>query len=98
MGSPVTCILLCGGRCGFLPVEKGQDGSDLAEGSGGIVHASGSRTGPGFWCSEIPPDTEERAYAFASSLVRELERIGMREDKVGIGEIVDKPEDILQKL
>ena len=43
-------------------------------------------------------DAEERAYAFAASLVRELERAGSSDIRVGIGEIVDNPEDILKSF
>ena len=41
---------------------------------------------------------EERAYSFAASLLRELERMGSEAVKVGIGDIVDKPEDIFRSF
>ncbi|MCR4586983.1 MAG: response regulator [Lachnospiraceae bacterium] len=80
----------------FTPVGSGQDAAEaLADGSGGIVHASASRTGTRLLVlGDTAEDAEERAYAFASSLVRELERSDCGEIRVGIGEIVDAPEKI----
>ncbi len=97
MGSPMTASCYAVVDAAFSPVEKGQDlAFNLAEGSGGVVHASGSRTGTRLLIlGDTAQDTEERAYAFASSLVMELERVGCEKIMVGIGEIVEKPEDIL---
>lgn len=97
MGSPMTASCYVVVDAAFTPVEKGQDlAFNLAEGSGGVVHASGSRTGTRLLIlGDTAQDTEERAYAFASSLVMELERVGCEKIMVGIGEIVEKPEDIL---
>ena len=97
MGSPMTASCYVVVDAAFSPVEKGQDlAFNLAEGSGGVVHASGSRTGTRLLIlGDTAQDTEERAYAFASSLVMELERVGCEKIMVGIGEIVEKPEDIL---
>ena len=97
MGSPMTASFYAVVDAAFSPVEKGQDlAFNLAEGSGGVVHASGSRTGTRLLIlGDSARDTEERAYAFASSLVMELERVGCGKIMVGIGEIVEKPEDIL---
>ena len=84
----------------FNPVSNGQQiALDLAESSGGIIHASSTRTGCALLTlGDTAADAEERAYAFASSLVRELERAGSSEIRVGIGEIVDTPEDILKSF
>ncbi len=100
MGSPVTASCYAVVDAAFDPLEQGQDAAaTLAEGSGGIVHTSGSRTGTRLLVlGDTPADTEERAYAFTSSLVSELERIGCRQIKAGIGEIVEKPGDILHSF
>ena len=84
----------------FSPVDTGQGAAAvLAEGSGGIVHSSGSRTGTRLLTlGESSRDAEERAYAFAASLSTELERAGCSKIKIGIGEIVEKPAEILRSF
>jgi two-component system response regulator YesN len=84
----------------FDPVGKGQEAAfNLSESSGGVMHASSSRTGAALLVlGDNAGDAEERAYAFATSLVRELERIGCDKIRVGIGDIVDTPEDILKSF
>lgn len=84
----------------YQPVSEGQAiAFDLAEGSGGVMHATSSRTGSVLLVmGDTAEDAEERAYAFAASLVRELERAGSSDIRVGIGEIVDNPEDILKSF
>ena len=84
----------------YQPVSEGQAiVFDLAEGSGGVMHATSSRTGSVLLVmGDTAEDAEERAYAFAASLVRELERAGGSDIRVGIGEIVDNPEDILKSF
>ncbi len=73
--------------------------SSLMESSGGIIHTSGSRTGTRLLVlGDTASDAEERAYAFASSLTRELERAGCGHIRIGIGEIVDKPGDIYKSF
>ena len=100
MGSPVTASCYAVVDAAFEPLEQGQEAaSALAESSGGIVHTSGSRTGTRLLVlGDTPADAEERAYAFASSLVRELERTGCTHIIVGIGEIVEAPGDILHSF
>ena len=100
MGSSLTASHYVVTDAAFSPVEKGQEAAaTLAEGSGGIVHASGSRTGTRLLTlGESARDAEERAYAFASSLATELERAGCEKIKIGIGEIVEKPADILRSF
>ena len=97
MGSPVSASFYAVIDAAFQPVEKGQEAAAvLAEGSGGVVHASGSRTGTRLLTlGDTARDAEERAYAFASSLVTELERTGCTKIRVGIGDIVEKPAEIL---
>ena len=84
----------------FSPVEKGQEAAAaLAESSGGIVQASASRTGTRLLAvGDTAEDAEERAYAFAASLVSELERAECSGIHLGIGEIVDDPEKILNSF
>ena len=84
----------------FDPVGKGQEVAfNLSESSGGVMHASSSRTGTALLVlGDNAGDAEERAYAFATSLVRELERIGCGKIRVGIGDIVDTPEEILRSF
>ncbi len=84
----------------FDPVGKGQEAAfNLSESSGGVMHASSSRTGAALLVlGDNAGDAEERAYAFATSLVRELERIGCVKIRVGIGDIVDTPEEILRSF
>ena len=80
----------------FSPERTGQEAAaDLAASSGGIVFASASRTGSRLLVlGNTMEEAEERAYAFASSLVRELERLECSPIRVGIGDIVDTPEKI----
>ena len=80
----------------FEPASRGRSvAQDLTESSGGIVHASPTRTGSALLVlGDTADDAEERAYAFATSLVRELERIECSQIRVGIGEIVGAPEHI----
>ncbi len=84
----------------FEPVGKGQEAAyNLSEGSGGIIHASSSRTGSALLVlGDTADDAEERAYAFATSLVRELERIGCEKIRIGVGDIVGTPEEILKSF
>ena len=84
----------------FDPVGEGQAAaSDLADNSDGIVLSSPGRVGTRFLVlGETGEDVEEHAYAFAASLARELERIRGEKIRVGIGEIVDKPEEIYQSF
>ena len=84
----------------FSSLSEGQTAADaLADGSDDIVHASASRTGTRLLVlGNTGEDAEERAYAFANSLVCELERAGCTEIRVGIGEIVDQPEKILHSF
>lgn len=84
----------------FEPVETGYaDLTELAEGSGGIVHVSPCRTGGRVLVlGDNEEDTEERAYAFGASIATELERIGCSGIRISIGEIVETPEQIYRSL
>ena len=80
----------------FSPTAEGQAVADeLSEAGGGNVLPSPGRVGTRFLITgETVEDVEERAYAFATTLVRELEHTGSSEIRVGIGDIVEKPEEI----
>ena len=84
----------------YKPLNEGQEAAyALSEGSGGVMYATPTRTGSALLVlGDTAEDAEERAYAFAASLVRELERVGGSEIRVGIGDIVDAPEDILKSF
>ena len=73
--------------------------TELAEGSGGIVHVSPCRTGGRVLVlGDNDQDAEERAYAFGASIATEMERIGCGGIRISIGEIVETPEQICRSL
>ena len=84
----------------FEPVEAGRAAlTELAESSGGSAHVSGSRTGSRVLIlGGDDRDAEERAYAFASSAITELERHGCRAVRLSIGETVNAPGQILRSM
>ena len=84
----------------FEPGREGMEAlAELAEGSGGTVYATASRAGGRLLVlGDGEQDTEERAYAFASSAARELERAGCSRIRIGIGEIAEAPKDILRSM
>ncbi|MCQ2458064.1 MAG: response regulator [Clostridia bacterium] len=72
---------------------------ELAENAGGILYVTGCRTGARILIlGDNESDTEERAYAFASSAAKELERCGCRKIRACVGEIVGRPADIVKSL
>ena len=100
VGAKVTAPFYAVIDAAFTPLSEGQAAADvLSDNSDGIVHSSASRTGTRLLVlGDSGEDAEERAYAFANSLTRELERAGCSSIRVGIGEIVDRPEKILQSF
>lgn len=84
----------------FTPTGKGQEAAAaLAEASEGIVMSSAGKNGTRLLIlGKTLDDAEEQAYAFATSLARELERCECSEIRIGIGEIVETPEEILQSF
>jgi len=84
----------------FSPTATGQQASGtLADSSSGIVHATSSRTGSRLLVlGNTAEEAEERAYAFSTSLVRELERLDCKAIRVGIGDIVEDPKDIIKSF
>lgn len=84
----------------FDPVREGQEALwELAEASGGIIRSTGCRTGSRLLVlGRKESDAEEQAYAFGASAADELERFGCGKIRICIGEIVDRPEDILRSM
>ena len=84
----------------FEPGPRGLEAlTELAESSGGIAHVTGSRTGGRIlMLGDSDSDAEERAYAFASSSVTELERSGCRSIRMSIGETVSSPAQIIVSM
>lgn len=84
----------------FEPARDGYTAlTELAESSDGIAHVCGSRTGARILIlGDDDQDVEERAYAFASSTVTELERSGCGGIRVSIGEIVEEPGAIIRSM
>ncbi len=100
MGCPFPAHFYTVIDAAFTKAAGGQAiAASLAESSGSYIQPSPGRVGSRFLVSgETTEEVEERAYAFATSLARELERTGEGEARVGIGEIVDKPEDIMKSF
>ncbi|MBR4777889.1 MAG: response regulator [Lachnospiraceae bacterium] len=100
MGCNVTAPFYAVIDVAFSPLQTGLEAAyNLASNSGGIVFATSSRTGTRLLVlGNSVAETEERAYAFASSLVQELERLECKEIRVGIGDIVDRPESIFNSF
>ena len=100
MGSPAISSFYAVIDAAFSPVGLGQEAADaLAGSSGGTAFVSGGRTGTRILIlGDNAEITEERAYAFSSSLATELERSGCFEIRIGIGEIVGCPEDIFKSF
>ena len=100
MGCPINAPYYVVIDSAFEPVSQGQAvAADLSLSSGGSVHASASRTGTRLLVlGNTPEDAEERVYATATSLTQELERAGCKNIRTGIGEIVDKPGEILKSF
>ena len=69
MGCSLTAAYYTVIDAAFSPVEKGQEAAAvLAEGGGGVVHTSGSRTGTRILTlGDSARAAEEKAYAFAAS-------------------------------
>ena len=100
MGCPVPASFYVVIDAAFSPTGTGQEAaSSLAQASGGIAHASAGRNGTRLLIlGKTQEDAEEQAYSFAASLVQELERSECTGIKIGIGEIVEQPEEILQSF
>ena len=98
MGSPLPALFYVVIDAAFVPVEKGQEAvSIFSDTAGGSVMTSPGRVGTRLLVTgETNEDAEEKAYSLATSIAQELERVGCGEIRIGIGEIVDCPENILR--
>lgn len=84
----------------FDSPEVGQSAlQSLAETSGGIIFVTNVRSGARILVlGDSDGETEERAYAYASSAANELERQGCGNIRISIGEIVRTPGEILNSM
>ena len=84
----------------FAPVEKGQEAIAIfTDTSEEKVLASPGRVGTRLLITgRTNEDAEEKAYSLAASAVQELERAGCGMIRIGVGEIVDCPENILHSF
>ena len=100
MGCPVPAPFYTVIDAAFEPTGTGQEAVLLlTESSNGAVHPSPGRVGTRMLVlGDTAMDAEEKAYAMATSLVQELERANCGEIRIGIGEIVEKPDEILQSF
>ena len=100
MGCSITARYFAVVDAAFSPIGAGQEAAAiLAESSGGTLHTSPGRAGTRLLVlGNTAEDAEEQAYAFSASLVQELERSECSGIRVGIGEIVDRPEKITQSF
>ena len=100
MGCPVPAGVYVVIDAAFIPTAEGQQAAEeLAERNGGSIQASPGRAGSRFLVlGDTVADAEERAYGFATSLARELERSHCSQIRIGIGEIVQDAEQILHSF
>ncbi|MBR3039306.1 MAG: response regulator [Lachnospiraceae bacterium] len=100
MGCPVPSPFYVVIDAAFEPMKTGQEAIVLlTESSNGAVHSSPGRVGTRLLVlGETNEDAEEKAYSMATSLVQELDRANCKEIRIGIGEIVDKPEEIIHSF
>lgn len=100
MGVPVPASFYVVIDAAFQPTGEGQEAAaSLAAASNGIIQVSAGKNGTRLLVlGKSQEDAEEQAYAFSASLVRELERCECTGICVGIGDIVEKPEEILQSF
>ncbi len=100
MGCPVPAPFYVVADASFSPTDTGQQAaSTLAESSSGIVNATASRAGSRLLViGNTAEEAEERAYAFSTSLARELERLNCKRIRIGIGDIVEEPKDIIRSF
>ena len=100
MGCPLPAPRYVVIDAAFEPAGKGQEAigilTDTADGS---VLISPGRVGTRFLVTGgTNEDAEEKAYSLAASVAQELERAGCGKIRIGIGEIVDCPENILRSF
>ena len=100
MGCPVPSPYYVVIDAAFDPAVTGHEAIGLlTDSSNGSAHASPGRVGTRLLIlGETSEDAEEKAYSFATSMVQELERAGCNGIRIGIGEIVDTPENIINSF
>ena len=100
MGCPLPSPCYVVIDAAFAPTGKGQEAVGiLAETAEGSVLTSPGRVGTRLLVTGAgSEDAEEKAYSLAASVAQELERAGCGEIRIGIGEIVDRPENILHSF
>ncbi len=100
MGCPVPAPCYVVIDAAFEPIGIGQEAvAILTELSNGTVLSTPGRTGIRLLVlGETGEDTEEKAYSLATSLVQELERAGCCEIRIGIGDIINDPAQILHSF
>ena len=100
MGCPLPAPRYVVIDAAFEPAGKGQEAigilTDTADGS---VLIPPGRVGTRLLVTGgTNEDAEEKAYSLAASVAQELERAGCGKIRIGIGEIVDCPENILRSF
>ena len=100
MGCPLPAPCYAVIDAAFTPTGTGQEAIGIfTDNATGGIFASAGRAGTRLLVTgENAEDTEENAYSLATSVSQELERVGCGEIRIGIGEIVDCPENILRSF
>ena len=100
MGCPLPAPFYVVIDAAFTPVGEGREAIEVfSESSEGKVLTSPGRVGTRLLITgRTNEDAEEKAYSLSSSIAQELERAGCGTIRIGIGEIVDCPENILHSF
>ena len=100
MGCPLPAPFYVVIDAAFTPVGEGREAIGVfSESSEGKVLTSPGRVGTRLLITgRTNEDAEEKAYSLSSSIAQELERAGCGTIRIGIGEIVDCPENILHSF
>ncbi len=95
---PAPCYVVI--DAAFHPTSTGQEAVGiLTETGNGDVLSSPGRVGTRLLVlGDNNEDAEEKAYSLATSMVQELQRTGCGEIRIGIGEIVDTPKQIIHSF
>ncbi len=100
MGCPVPSPFYVVIDAAFEPIPTGQHAIGLLiDSSNGNAHSSPGRVGTRILVlGKTAEDAEEKAYSLAASIAQELERADEKNVRIGIGEVVDTPEKIIQSF
>ena len=100
MGCPLPAPYYVVIDAAFTPAGKGQEAIGiLADTAEGNALTSPGRVGTRLLVTGMTnEDAEEKAYSLSTSIAQELERAGCGQIRIGIGEIVDCPENILHSF